>query len=81
MDRQNVTLALPRDLLKKAKSVAADQDKSLSELLRETLAEKVRSEKGYRAAMGRQLAVLEQGFDLGTNGCRTAARDELHERR
>ena len=37
MDRQNVTLSLPKSLLKKAKIVAAQEEKSLSELMREML--------------------------------------------
>ena len=78
MEKQNVTLALPRDMLKKAKAVAADQHKSLSELLRETLEARIRNESNYRSAMRRQLAVLRKGFDLGTEGRRVVSRDELH---
>ena len=35
MERQNVTLSLPKALLKKAKTLAVKKDKSLSDLLRE----------------------------------------------
>ena len=35
MERQNVTLSLPKSLLKKAKVTATSHDKSLSQLLRE----------------------------------------------
>ena len=48
MDKQNVTLSLPRSLLRKAKTLAVMKDKSLSELLRETLEEKVNKETGYQ---------------------------------
>lgn len=81
MEKQNVTLTLPRDTLKKAKALAADQHKSLSQLLRETLETTIRDESAYRAAMRRQLGVLKTGIDLGTEGRWVAMRDELHERR
>jgi metal-responsive CopG/Arc/MetJ family transcriptional regulator len=52
MQRQNVTLSLPKSLLKKAKVLAAKKEKSLSQILKEAIQEKVKS---YRiAAMKRQ---------------------------
>jgi metal-responsive CopG/Arc/MetJ family transcriptional regulator len=81
VDRQNVTLSLPRSLLKKAKTLAITKDKSLSELLRETLEEKVNKETGYQRARKRQIAFMEKGVDLGTQGKITIAREDLHERR
>ena len=42
MERQNVTLSLPKSLLKKAKAIAAEEDKSLSELIREFLEKRSR---------------------------------------
>jgi len=80
MERQNVTLSLPKALLKKAKSLAVKKDKSLSDLLRETLEEKVKEETGYQRAKNRQIALMEKGFDMGTNGKITISREELHER-
>lgn len=81
MERQNVTLSLPKDLLKKAKTLAVMKDKSLSDLLRETLEEKVRQETGYQKAKERQVALMKKGFDLGTKGKIAISREELHERR
>lgn len=80
MERQNITLALPRNLLKKAKAIAASQDISLSQLLRETLEEKIKNEAGFKAARRRQILLLESGLDLGTNGHITTTREELYER-
>jgi hypothetical protein len=80
MERQNITLALPRNLLKKAKAIAASQDISLSQLLRETLEEKIKNEAGFKAAKRRQMSLLESGLDLGTKGQITTTREELHER-
>jgi len=81
MDRQNVTLSLPKALLKKAKSLAVMNDRSLSDFLRETLEEKVNGETGYQRAKKRQLAFMQKGFDLGTSGNISIKRDELYERR
>jgi metal-responsive CopG/Arc/MetJ family transcriptional regulator len=81
MERQNVTLSLPKLLLKKAKVIAASREKSLSELLRESLEEKVREANGYKKARQRQLKLLKEGLDLGTKGDIATTRDEIHERR
>ena len=81
MNRQNVTLSLPKLLLKKAKVIAARREKSLSELLRESLEEKVREANGYKKARQKQLKLLKEGLDLGTKGRITTTRDEVHDRR
>jgi len=81
MNRQNVTLSLPKSLLKRAKVIAASKEKSLSQLLRESLEEKVKESTGYKKAMERQLRLMKKGFDLGTKGKITLSREELHERR
>ncbi len=80
MSKQNVTLSLPRSLLKKAKIVAASRDESLSEYLRKSLENRVREETGYGKARNRQLKLLEKGFDLGTQGKIAVSREELHVR-
>lgn len=81
MERQNVTLSLPKSLLKQAKILAAQEDKSLSELIRETLSKKVQEESEYEDAKKRQIAAMEKGFNLGTKGKMKFLRDELYERR
>jgi predicted transcriptional regulator len=80
MERQNVTLSLPKSLLKKAKALAASREKSLSVLLRESLEEKVGSASGFNKARERQVKLLKRGFDLGTKGRLTVSREELHVR-
>lgn len=81
MNRQNVTLSLPKSLLKKAKLLAVTKDKSLSELLRETLREKIEKDTGYKKARERQLKLLKVGLDLGSKGRIVISRDQLHARR
>lgn len=81
MERQNITLSLPKDLLKKAKTLAVMKERSLSRLLQETIEEKVNEETGYQRAKERQTALMKKGLDLGTKGKISVAREDLHERR
>jgi predicted transcriptional regulator len=80
MDRQNVTLSLSRSLLRKAKVIAAKKEKSLSELMKEAIEEKVNEDTGYKKARERQLRLLKKGLNLGTKGNSTFSREELHVR-
>jgi metal-responsive CopG/Arc/MetJ family transcriptional regulator len=81
MQRQNVTLSLPQNLIKQAKYLATSRHTSLSELMRESLQEKIEEASGFRTAMERQLRLMQNGFDMGTNGVISVNREELHERR
>lgn len=81
MERRNVTLSLPKSILKKAKLLALKEDKSLSALIRESLEEKIRKDTGYEEAMEREIGLMEKGIKLGTNGRMPCTREELHERR
>ncbi len=81
MEKQNVTLSLPKALLKKAKILAAGSNKSLSKLLSESIEEKVQLANGYKKAKERQLKILKNGFDLGTKGRIKITKEEIHERR
>ncbi|MFZ5995454.1 MAG: CopG family transcriptional regulator [Thermodesulfobacteriota bacterium] len=81
MERQNVTLSLPKSLLKKARAIAIREDKSLSALLRESLEYKVREAIGYKRARQKQMKVLKAGIDLGTQGHIAVSRDDIHARR
>ena len=78
MDRQNITLSLPKSLLKKAKIVAAQEEKSLSELMREVLQKKVEQQTGYEKAKQRHLSLLNKGLNLGTKGRSSYTRNDLH---
>ena len=80
MARQNVTLSLPKSLLKRAKVLAATRETSLSELMRKSLEDRVREANGYNRARKRQLKLLQEGLDLGTNGLIKTTREEIYER-
>lgn len=76
----NVTLSLPDDLLREARHLAVDEGVSLSRFVAMSLEQRVEAVRGYRAARDRQLLLLDQGLDLGTNGAATWSRESLHER-
>ena len=80
MERQNVTLSLPKETLRKAKILAAERQISLSALLTETLEEIVAKSDMYEIARQRQLVLMEKGFDFGLSETTNWTRDELHER-
>ena len=79
-NRQNVTLALPRELLREAKVVAAKRGMSLSALMVEALRRELRDDARYKQARTRIKDRLRKGFDLGTRGRPLPLRDDLHER-
>jgi hypothetical protein len=76
--KTNITLKLDRDLLRRARVLAAEKDTSVSALLAEQLEKVVRDREEYEAAKKHALATLKQGFDLGYTP--PASRDEMHER-
>jgi len=80
MDKQVVTLSLPRSILRKAKKIAIDQDRSLSAVMVELLTELVEREDLYEVAKRKFIALLDQDTDFGTNGVPGWTRAELHTR-
>jgi hypothetical protein len=79
-DTQNVTISVPRDLLRRIKRLAADRDTSMSALLIASLERLADDERRYSAARRRALAAMHSAPSLGTGGRRTWTRDDLHER-
>lgn len=77
---QNVTLAIPKDILRKAKILAVRNNTSLSGLLTQTLVDLVAHQEAYEQARQRNLTLLDRGLDLGTYGKIDWKRDELHDR-
>jgi hypothetical protein len=79
-DTQNVTLAIPKEILRKAKMLALEKNTSLSRLLTQTLVDLVTDKEGYEQARRQNLELLRKGFDLGTQGNISWKREDLHER-
>ena len=81
VENQNITLSVPRALLRKFKRLALDKEKSVSALLRELMADALRNTDSYERAHRAWLEDMKHPRDLGTDGKITWTRDELHERR
>jgi hypothetical protein len=80
LEKQNITLSIPKDILIKVKHLAIDRNTSISGLLSETLAEMVRQHDAYQEAKARQSAIMKKGFDMGFKGKPAWNRESLHER-
>lgn len=76
--KQNVTLALEKDLLRKLKILAAKRDASVTRLLADQLA-RVVAEDDYEPAKSRALKRMKKAFHLG--GRILSTREELHARK
>ncbi len=76
-EKQNVTVSLSRQVLKKAKILAARRETSISGLLAQEIEFLVGKADEYERAERQARALLEQGFHMGGL---IASRDELHER-
>ena len=79
-ENQNITLSVPRELLRRVKRVAADRDTSVSALMTEALGRVADENRRYSAARKRALAALRSRRSLGTGGRRTWSREDLHDR-
>ncbi|MEX2458800.1 MAG: CopG family transcriptional regulator [Actinomycetota bacterium] len=80
MESQNITLSLPRRLLKRVKLLAVKRDTSVSGLMTDLLEELVERDDDYERARRRALALLEDARPMGTSGEASWTRDELHRR-
>ena len=76
--KQNVTVSLDKQTLRKARMIAVKRGTSISGLLAQQIQDLVRDEEAYECAERQALAFLKEGFSLG--GALRASRDELHER-
>jgi predicted transcriptional regulator len=79
-ENQNVTLSLPRQLLKRVKRLAADRETSVSALMADALARLTDEERRYSSARKRGLGALRSARSLGTRGKASWTRADLHER-
>lgn len=80
MAKQNITLSLPKEILKKGKLLAAKKGVSLNQLVRELLQQSADHEEGYRTSADRQTKQMKEGIPLGTKGRIAWKRAELYQR-
>lgn len=78
METQNITLAVPKEAIHRAKMMAVRHRTSLSKLLTNFIIEMTTEDEKYEVAKRRSLALMEKGFDMGTKGKITWTREELH---
>ena len=78
-EKQNITLRLSHETLKKARILAARRSTSLSGLLTSQIEKLAGEEDAYERAKRESLFLMEKGFHLG--GLHEFDRDALHERR
>jgi predicted transcriptional regulator len=75
--KQNLTVQLDRETIRKAKILAAKRGTSVSGLVAAQIRESVQAEDAYESAQRTALELLEKGFHLGGGHF---SRDEMHER-
>lgn len=78
MAKQNLTISLARETVRKAKILAARRETSISGLLAAQIEILIGEEEAYERAERQAAALLDQGFHLG--GVIRGSRDEWHER-
>jgi hypothetical protein len=76
--KQNLTISLTRQTIRKARVLAAQRSSSISALLAQQIETLVAQDEAYERAKRQALTLLDHGFHLG--GIMEASRDALHER-
>lgn len=76
--KQNITLAIEKPILKRARAIAAQRGKSVSALLSEELTKIVNVDEAYERDKAKALAFLQSPFHLGESV--TFDREALHDR-
>ena len=74
---KNVTLKLDDNLLKKARTIAVEEDASLSQWVTNLIKIEVIRKTKYQKAMHRILSLMHKGLNLGG---KPLTRDAAHER-
>lgn len=78
-EKQNITLSLSAQTLKKARVLAAERGTSVSGLLTQQIEELVDKNDSYQRAKESALAMLRSGF--GFEGIEHMTREEMHDRK
>jgi predicted transcriptional regulator len=76
--KQNLTVSLSPEMVKKAKVLAAKRSTSISGLVAQQIAALVDADEAYEIAHRAAIDLMERGFHMG--GIHSVDREELHER-
>ena len=79
-DYQNITLALPKEILIKVKHIAIDKQTSVTGLLVKLLEEMVQREDAYEKAKKSHIESLNNTHPLNIKGEISWKREDIHER-
>lgn len=80
MEKQNITLSLSKEVLRRVKVLAAEKDTSVTAIMEKLLSDYATHHEGYRQARQDHLGLIRAGLDLGTDGAASWTREDLHER-
>jgi Arc/MetJ-type ribon-helix-helix transcriptional regulator len=80
MDMQNVTVSLPRELVRRARHVAVERGVSISRLVGECITRMLAGGQEQEVARRELLALFDEGLDAGVGDRASWTRDELNER-
>ena len=75
--KQNITVSLDKEPLRRGKVLAAMQGTSLSRMVSDKLNEAIQEKEAYAQAKKKAFSHLKKGFHFGG---RVPSREELHER-
>lgn len=76
--KQNITLSIEKEIIKKGKILAAQKDTSISRMLSDHLRGIIEHEDRYTTAKRSAIQMMRKGFSLG--GRITWKREDLYER-
>lgn len=79
MDTRNITLALPEDLVRRAKVLAAQRDTSVSALVTELLTQLTDDAPRFDLAWAHEEILMDEGIGLRV-GEITWSREDVHQR-
>lgn len=80
METQNLTLRIPKALLQKAKTTAAERSTSITNLVIEGLTRATSSDQAYQQAWQRQRDLMQSASPRRKLGEAMPSRDGAHER-
>ena len=63
--KQNITLSIEKELIKKGRILAVKKETSVSKMLGDMLAEMINQDDQYEAAKRNALQILNKGFHMG----------------
>jgi len=80
VEKQNVTLSLPVDLLQKVRVMAAKRNVSMSSLMTSAISKLILSEDDYDARAKRAIERMKNAPNRGVGDKITWTREEVHDR-